>query len=207
MRSHAILSSMEKVTRCLITFSTGHLCTLYSVYGTGVDVTAVPAAWLLTDTGHPQDVIDMGYQHQLLVSEELKITLQRSRKAEQAGQGENTQSTSLSATHHIPLVPDLVQKIENTRQLITLQLPRGLLQLGRQDAYCRLLAEEIPQYTEQLTNRFRDRMLGEREFPKPAEATGCWSQRPSSAHQESRGPCNCSQLHRPSEPPKTARVL
>ena len=165
MRSHAILSSMEKVTRCLITFSTGHLCTLYSVYGTGVDVTAVPAAWLLTDTGHPQDVIDMGYQHQLLVSEELKITLQRSRKAEQAGQGENTQSTSLSATHHIPLVPDLVQKIENTRQLITLQLPRGLLQLGRQDAYCRLLAEEIPQYTEQLTNRFRDRMLGEREFP------------------------------------------
>jgi hypothetical protein len=30
---------------------------------------------------------------------------------------------------------------------------------------CRLLAEEIPQYTEQLPNRFRDRLLGERDFP------------------------------------------
>lgn len=107
----------------------------------------------------------MGYQQQLVVTEELNVSLQRSRKPLKGKQHEEDHTDSVTATHHIPLVSDLVQNVDPARQLITLQLPRGLIQLGRQDAYCRVLAEEIPQYTEQLTNRFRDRVLGEREFP------------------------------------------
>lgn len=107
----------------------------------------------------------MGYQHQLIVTEELKISLQAHQRAPHAGKVEHTHNTALTATHCIPLVADMVQNVDAAHQVITLRLPRGLLQLGRQDAYCRLLAEEIPQYTEQLTNRFRDRILGEREFP------------------------------------------
>jgi hypothetical protein len=81
-----------------------------------------------------QDVVDMGYQHELIVTEELKVEIYRPRSAPPQGQGH---ADSLTATHHIPLVPDLVQSVDSERQIITLQLPRGLVQLGRQDAYCR----------------------------------------------------------------------
>lgn len=118
---------------------------------------------VLSEALRLQDVVDMGYQHQLVVTEELSVELMRSKGASKVD--ELAQPLSITATHHIPLVADLVRKIDTKRRLFTLQLPQGLVQLGRQDAYCELLAKEIPQYTKKLTNRLRDRVLGEREFP------------------------------------------
>jgi hypothetical protein len=90
-----------------------------------------------------QDVVDMGYQHELIVTEELKVEIYRPRSTPPQGQGH---ADSLTATHHIPLVPDLVQSVDSERQMITLQLPRGLVQLGRQDAYCRCVPAHALQF-------------------------------------------------------------
>lgn len=68
--------------------------------------------------------------------------------------------------HRIPLVPDFVLDVDSSAKTITVKLPSGLIQLGREELYVRVLKRELEPYIAQLLNKFREKIRGERELPR-----------------------------------------
>lgn len=111
-----------------------------------------------------QDIIDLEYVCQLWVADELAIPLLR-KANEQVNRLENVIETH-TVHHRIPLVPGFILDVDSRAKSITVKLPSGLIKLGREELYVRVLKRELEPYIANLPNKFREKVRGERELPR-----------------------------------------
>lgn len=116
---------------------------------------------------HLQDIIDLEYVCQLWVADELSIPLLR----HNAGEADHLETVVENHTvhHRISLVPEFILDVDCKAKSITVKLPAGLIKLGREELYIRVLKRELKPYIAHLPNRFREKVRGERELPRYAD--------------------------------------
>eukprot|EP00892_Ulva_mutabilis_P000830 jgi/Ulvmu1/10748/UM068_0038.1 len=114
--------------------------------------------------GVVEEIIDLDYVCQLWVADELAIPLLR-QCVEERSEVKNVVETH-TVHHRIPLVPDFLLDVDCKAKKITVKLPSGLIQLGREELYIRVLKRELEPYIAELPNRFREKVRGERELPR-----------------------------------------
>jgi hypothetical protein len=118
-----------------------------------------------------QSVDAAGPQGHLIVTHTARVRLLRPESPAPPGAPPplQWQHQQRAFTYRVPLVAPLVAAVDTAQRAVTVDLPSGIVQLGREEMYLDMLEEELQPFLESCPNPFRAKVPGQRLFPTCAQ--------------------------------------